>query len=74
MTHTAGIDIGSTYTKAVVTDEHDTIVSRALAPTGFRLAEVARSLLSPAGDRDLDVVHVHGHAGAGRAPRLSIHW
>ncbi len=62
MTYTAGIDIGSTYTKAVVTDEHDTIVSRALAPTGFRLAEVARSLLgrviADAGLRRDDVEYV----------------
>lgn len=48
MTYTAGVDIGSTYTKAVVADEEQQIVGRALAPTGFRLAEAARSVLGQA--------------------------
>jgi predicted CoA-substrate-specific enzyme activase len=39
---TAGIDIGSTYTKAIVLDEHSRILGRAMLPTGFRLPEVAR--------------------------------
>lgn len=46
MTYTAGLDIGSTYTKAVIADAENNIVSRALAPTGFRLAEIARTLLA----------------------------
>jgi predicted CoA-substrate-specific enzyme activase len=37
---TAGIDVGSTYTKAVVLGD-DRIVGRAMEPTGFKLAEVA---------------------------------
>jgi len=41
MTIVAGIDVGSTYTKAVLTDEHGTRLSHALRPTGFRLGEVA---------------------------------
>jgi predicted CoA-substrate-specific enzyme activase len=45
MTYTAGLDIGSTYTKVVIASDEQRIVSRALAPTGFRLAEVARGLL-----------------------------
>lgn len=41
MRHTVGIDVGSTYTKAVVVDGDRAILGRALEPTGFRLAEVA---------------------------------
>ncbi len=41
MIYTAGIDVGSTYTKAVVIDETRRIVARALKPTGFKLTEVA---------------------------------
>lgn len=48
MSHTAGIDIGSTYTKVVIADEAKEIVGRALEPTGFRLAEAARSALARA--------------------------
>ena len=48
MTYTAGIDIGSTYTKAVIANDGNEIVSRALGPTGFRLAEVARAMLERA--------------------------
>lgn len=56
MIHTAGIDIGSTYTKAIVVDETDRIVGRAMEPTGFRLAEVAeRTLRQAAGDAELAV-------------------
>ncbi|MGD8867630.1 MAG: acyl-CoA dehydratase activase [Gemmatimonadales bacterium] len=41
MTYTAGIDIGSTYTKAVILNAESEIVGRAMEPTGFKLAEVA---------------------------------
>ena len=41
MTYTGGIDIGSTYTKAVILDAEGEIVGRAMEPTGFKLAEVA---------------------------------
>ncbi|MFO7586627.1 MAG: acyl-CoA dehydratase activase [Gemmatimonadota bacterium] len=41
MRHTVGVDVGSTYTKAVVVDGDRAILGRALEPTGFRLAEVA---------------------------------
>lgn len=41
MTYTAGIDIGSTYTKAVLLDAESQIVGRVMEPTGFKLAEVA---------------------------------
>ncbi len=44
MTLTAGIDIGSTYTKVVLVDD-GRIVARRLRPTGFRLSEVAQQAL-----------------------------
>ncbi|MHC4954350.1 MAG: acyl-CoA dehydratase activase [Planctomycetota bacterium] len=42
MSCTAGIDVGSTYAKAVIMGEDGTIRGRAMARTGFRLSEVAR--------------------------------
>ena len=41
MRYTAGIDVGSTYTKAVIVDEDHGIRGRAAMPTGFQLAEAA---------------------------------
>lgn len=41
MTITAGIDVGSTYTKVVIQDGSGAIVARRAAATGFRLREVA---------------------------------
>lgn len=41
MSYTAGIDIGSTYTKSVILNERREIVGRAMEPTGFRLTEIA---------------------------------
>ncbi len=41
MIYTAGIDVGSTYTKAVILDEKNEIVGRVMEPTGFKLTEVA---------------------------------
>ncbi len=43
MTITVGIDIGSTYTKAIIIDEARTILARDMKPTGFKLTEVARA-------------------------------
>ena len=55
MRYTAGIDIGSTYTKAVVLNGGGEIVGRAMRPTGFRLAEVAEDTLGEAfGAAELD--------------------
>ncbi|MDT8437305.1 MAG: acyl-CoA dehydratase activase [Gemmatimonadota bacterium] len=48
MRHTVGIDVGSTYTKAVVVDGDRAILGRALRPTGFRLAEVAERVCADA--------------------------
>lgn len=43
VTITAGIDLGSTHTKAILLDADSNILARDLCPTGFKLAEVARS-------------------------------
>ena len=48
MTLFAGIDVGSTYTKAVVLDEQGEIRGRALVPTGFRLGHAAEKALAMA--------------------------
>lgn len=48
MRHTVGIDIGSTYTKAVVVNGDRTILGSAIQPTGFRLAEVAETVCADA--------------------------
>ena len=45
---TAGIDVGSTYTKAIVVDSNGSIMGRAMEPTGFRLTEVAERTLETA--------------------------
>jgi predicted CoA-substrate-specific enzyme activase len=50
MIYTAGIDLGSTYTKAVVLDAENRIAGRAMRPTGFRLAEVGQEVLAAALD------------------------
>lgn len=44
MIYTAGIDVGSTYTKAVIVDETTRIAGQALHHTGFKLAEVSRQV------------------------------
>lgn len=62
MTYTAGIDVGSTYTKAVLLSESGVVVARAMARTGFRLAEVSRKVydevLEHAGALESDVEYV----------------
>ena len=45
---TAGIDVGSTYTKAVVLGPDRAIAGRALRPTGFQLARAAEEALEAA--------------------------
>ncbi len=40
MIYAAGIDIGSTYTKALILSEENQIAGRAMEPTGFKLAQV----------------------------------
>jgi predicted CoA-substrate-specific enzyme activase len=62
MTYTGGIDIGSTYTKAVVLSGENEIVGRAMEPTGFKLTEVAEraygKALEEAGLSSDDVLYV----------------
>jgi len=41
MRYAAGIDVGSTYTKAVILAEDHAMAGRAMLPTGFQLTEVA---------------------------------
>lgn len=54
MTYTAGIDVGSTYTKAVILDADLQLQGRAVEPTGFRLTEIAEQvLLAAAADANL---------------------
>lgn len=47
---TAGLDVGSTYTKAVIQAEDGAILGKAFGPTGFRLREVARTIYEQALD------------------------
>lgn len=49
-TYTAGVDVGSTYTKVVVLRGDGTVAGHAMRPTGFRLAEVGRDTLAEALD------------------------
>jgi len=44
-TYTAGIDVGSTYTKAVILEDGDQMAGSAMFPTGFKLAQVAEQAL-----------------------------
>jgi len=69
MAFAAGVDVGSTQTKAVVVDEEGRIVCRALTPTGanvMRAAEVAFREALVSGDlREEEVEYVVG-TGYGR--------
>ncbi|MHC4717721.1 MAG: acyl-CoA dehydratase activase [Planctomycetota bacterium] len=62
MTNTVGIDVGSTYTKAIVISEAREILGRDIRPTGFKLAEVSRlahqGCLTEAGLKEQDVEYV----------------
>jgi len=61
MTLTAGIDVGSTYTKAIVLGP-DGVLGRSLIKTGFKMAEAARRafdvVLADAGVREPDIAYV----------------
>lgn len=48
MIYTAGIDVGSTYTKAIILDGDDRIVGRGMVKTGFKLGEAAERVLKQA--------------------------
>ena len=64
MSLTAGIDVGSTYTKAVLLDGDGRSSGRAMIKTGFKLAEAARraydEALADAGASESDVAYVVG--------------
>jgi len=66
---TAGLDVGSTYTKAIIQSEDGDILGKASGPTGFRLTEVARKIyelaLDDAGLEEGDISYVIA-TGAGR--------
>ncbi len=63
---TAGIDVGATYTKAVLLDDNDKIVARQLSKTGYKPGEVAEQtydeVLKAAGlgRQDIDYVVATG--------------
>jgi activator of 2-hydroxyglutaryl-CoA dehydratase len=61
MTITAGIDIGSTYTKAILFDDENNIVARAMRQTGFKLTEMSQTVfdecLSIAGLTNSDIAY-----------------
>jgi predicted CoA-substrate-specific enzyme activase len=48
MLYTCGIDVGSTYTKAVIVEESGSIRGQALSSTGFKLAEVSKQVFERA--------------------------
>lgn len=48
MRYTAGIDVGSTYTKAVILSEDGRIAGKAMARSGFRLAEASQKVFDAA--------------------------
>jgi predicted CoA-substrate-specific enzyme activase len=48
MRYAAGVDVGSTYTKAVILDGADRIAGLAIEPTGFQLATVSERVLERA--------------------------
>ena len=62
MTYTVGIDLGSTYTKALILSDDFRIAGKAMAHTGFKLAEISRKLfdqaLDQAGLPDSDIAYV----------------
>ena len=78
MSYTVGIDVGSTYTKAVVLSEDRRIVGRAMEPTGFQLGQVAErsqhAAVTEAGlsTDDVDYVVATGF-GRHQAARSDVH-
>ncbi len=59
MSITVGIDVGSTYTKAIVVDSDLQILGRGIRPSGFKLAEASRtSYLNSLSEAGLDASEV----------------
>ena len=75
MSITAGIDVGSTYTKAILINQERQILGREIMPTGFKLSEVAMQVfeccLSQAG-LTRDDVDFRAHCPHGRPVLLRI--
>ncbi len=69
MTYTAGVDVGSTQTKAVIIDEKGKIVARGLIDTGANVIEAAKNVfkvaLEDGGLTEEDVDYIVG-TGYGR--------
>lgn len=67
MTVTAGLDVGSTYTKAIILSKEGEILGKASGPTGFKLTEVARKIygaaLADAGLAEGDISYVIATGG-----------
>lgn len=62
MIRTAGVDVGSTYTKVVILDDDGEIIGKGLRKTGFKLGEAARDAyaqtLADAGLEEGDIAYV----------------
>ncbi|HBY92445.1 MAG: acyl-CoA dehydratase activase [Ardenticatenaceae bacterium] len=62
MTYTVGIDVGSTYTKAIILSDGGQLVGKAMIKTGFRLGEAAervyRETLTSASLNESDVAYI----------------
>ncbi len=43
MKYTVGIDVGTTYTKALILDQNYQIAGRGMKNTGFKLGKAART-------------------------------
>ncbi|MBI3871986.1 MAG: 2-hydroxyglutaryl-CoA dehydratase [candidate division Zixibacteria bacterium] len=69
MAYAAGVDVGSTQTKAVLIDEHQAIMGRALIDTGANVVQAAQGafnqVLEESGIREEEVEYVVG-TGYGR--------
>ncbi len=67
MTITAGIDVGSTYTKSIILSGEGEILGKASGPTGFKLTEIARKVYDAAredaGLSEADVSYVIATGG-----------
>jgi predicted CoA-substrate-specific enzyme activase len=61
MAYTLGLDVGSTYTKAVILSEHHKIITHYMEATGSRLKEVAEKVrdkvVSEAGLKSQDIAY-----------------
>jgi len=62
VTYTVGIDVGSTYTKAIILSDGGQLVGKAMIKTGFRLGEAAervyRETLTSASLNESDVAYI----------------